>query len=220
MKKAVVGVISSLLFLTGTAVFAQIEKVYEVTRGMQELQAAVERSVAAHRVAMPSLQVQVPAGVTSLGRVSLQAALPINMMPALQNTLSQFRNTVVTPEVTSLNMQGDWQNTELWLLNQWVAKGGKGFYEGPDALAQDLDAFYKGFQAADTFEEYESVLGEVVRFYPLPVSGILYRPSGFNRPIILSSDEYFVIYNPATKAGQVAHQNFSLLKMLYKPLEK
>ncbi len=219
MKKIVVSLVGILLFLTSNFAFAQIDKVYKGARSVQELNNVVERAVVSQLHIEPVWHVRIPAGITHENWATLKASVPANMpVESLRINLSEFRQTVAAKEVSSLNMRGDRQDIDGWLLEQW-AFSGKGFYEDDGALAQDLDAFYTNFQSEKSFARYQSTLGEEVRFYPLPVNGILYKPVGHDAPLLLDSNHYFIIYNVATKTGQVAPQNSPMLKFLFSPLK-
>ncbi|MBO5911394.1 MAG: hypothetical protein J6Q05_04295, partial [Elusimicrobiaceae bacterium] len=75
---------------------------------------------------------------------------------------------------------------------------GKAFYETQAQLARDLDTFYQG-QA----EVYVGPDGREVKLYALPVDGILYQPVGYKKPVVLNSNEYFVVYDVTAKTGKI-----------------
>lgn len=221
MKKITVSLMGILLFLTGNLAFSQIDKMYKGVRQLEKLDNVVERAVRSQMPIVPVWHVRIPAGITPENWVTLKASIPVNMsVKSLRSDLNQFRQTVAAAEVSSLNKRGDRQDIDTWVLEQWSFSGGKGFYSDENALASDLDAFYAQYEAAESFTQYVSEIGEVVRFYPLPVNGILYKSMGYGEPILLDANHFLIIYNPATKTGQLAPQNSPMLEFLFKPIKK
>ncbi len=75
---------------------------------------------------------------------------------------------------------------------------GKAFYDDQSVLARDLDTYYAG--------EGASVIApgaKAAKLYALPANNILYKPAGYSVPIVLTAEEYFVVYYPETKTGQI-----------------
>lgn len=96
------------------------------------------------------------------------------------------------------------------VVSEWNCLG-KTFYEDQATLARDLDTFYRG--KADVLKGPD---GREVKLYALPVDGILYKPSEYSVPVVLNSQEYFVIYDVAAKTGKIA-ENIPAVYNLYTP---
>ena len=87
------------------------------------------------------------------------------------------------------------------LANEWIQRPGQNvgagvFYDNQAQLARDLNEFYGGSGSA------VEVGGKLLKLYALPIDKILYKPAGRNIQVI-TSEEYFVVYDPAAKTGQL-----------------
>lgn len=89
---------------------------------------------------------------------------------------------------------------------------GKAFYEDQSSLAQDLNTFYEGAGITVTAPG-----GEIAKLYALPVDGILYKPSGYKDPVVLTAAEDFVVYYPRTKTGQLVQNKPEVLEIFNRP---
>ena len=58
--------------------------------------------------------------------------------------------------------------------------------------------------------------GREVKLYALPVDGILYKAPGYKVPVVLNSNEYFVIYDVKAQTGKIA-ENRPEIYNIFKP---
>ena len=222
MKKIVVGFIGIFLVVTGNLSAAPISnKTYKIVRSVQEINKAVERTLISQMHMKSVWHMRIPAGIIPENWVVLKASNPATMaVTSLRVGLDEFRGTVAAEAVAEANNRGDYQSVDNWVLEQWAFFQGKGFYEDDNVLAQDLHAFYETFQASEKFAQYATLRGEIVRFYPLPVNGVLYREAGYTTPMVLDANRFFIVYNLTTQTGQLAPQHSPMLKVLFQPIAK
>lgn len=202
MRKIVVLGVSSFLFLTGNHAFAQFKQLARSAQNMKRLQSFTARG-AADTLLKSNWRVKVPTHVVPTGEISvLPVRFPKQITPV----------TVVLIDKLFTNCSVSLTNSQaITTIGNHLARAkglqfalgenpvGKAFYENQSELARDLDRFYEGKS-----EEKIGPDGHVVKFYPLPVDGILYKPVGYQVPVVLSPENYFVIYDVQTKTGQIA----------------
>ncbi len=101
------------------------------------------------------------------------------------------------------------------LANEWIQRPGQNvgagvFYDNQAQLARDLNEFYGGSGSA------VKVGGKLLKLYALPIDKILYKPAGRNIQVI-TSEEYFVVYDPAAKTGQLVKKTPETLQLFSNP---
>ena len=200
MKKT--AILLLVLCLSGTSAFAQFGKnLVKAGVNARNLERIVAK--AGQHSTIGRAVVSVPTKVVSSGYVVLTVrAIPTEITPAN----ASFASLVHKIGDGSFASGKLLEERAGWVANEWGNVGphgapskGKGFYEDQTALAKDLDNFYHG-QA----EVMIGPDGREVKLYTLPVDGILYQPVGYITPLVLLSDEYFVIYDIASQTGKLA----------------
>lgn len=213
MKNSLYVLVCLLLALPA---MAQIKQIEEVAKAGQEIEriaatsasqaeivaAEVERAATARAAATRVLEARLIAAGADF---SVAAVRPVDM----PESVNQITASLVGKYRSLTNWSPDIPKDGI--VEQWINIGGKLRYTSQSELARDLDKFYegKGTEMTDPF-------GQTVKFYMLPVEGIIFEPLGYSEPHILKADRDFVVYNPARKGGQLA-QNTPVVFQFYKP---
>ncbi len=197
MQKTIASSLLAVLLLPAAPAFAQFKTPIKATVNQLRLTRAVanvDRGVSR----LGGHAWRVPAGLITGNRVPLTAATtnvrPDIDSPAFRNLLTYRDNALKK----LLFYGGRKENLNAWIVTHWDMAHGKAFYNDQTALAKDLDAFYKGAGTVRIAPD-----GHTVKIYALPVDGILYMPFGYSSPVLLTSNEYFVVYDPQTKTGKL-----------------
>lgn len=186
------------LLLVENVAFAQFKQLTKTAQNMKNLEAAVTR-----RIVEPAWQVQVPTRFVPGGQVRLSpVSFPYRITPVtvvfmdkiLANNHKPLTNIEVLSKVGNRLAREEGMR---FVLGEHAV--GKAFYEDQSELARDLDQFYEG-----KADEWVGPDGHVVKFYALPVDGILYKPVGYQVPVVLNPKDYFVIYDVQAHTGKIA----------------
>ncbi len=207
MKKPVLESVLAVLLVSSMPAFAQFKNPVKAAKNLANLDRVVAR--AAKKSYKRQIPTNLPSGVLIAGNAGLvRAQLPKTITPVNK---SYF--TFVRDWYNSHNWESDYQTLEnaSKLLKNLIKKSFQNSYTQQEQLAKDLDEFYKG--DADI---YKGPDGRQVKLYALPVDGILYKPVGYNVPVVLNSKDYFVIYDVAAQTGKIADNVPAVYKM-YKP---
>ena len=217
MKKPVLGSMLVVLLLSSVPAFAQFKNPVKAAKNLANLDRVVARVttkspiLSARALAYKSpVSAKLPLGVVIPENAGLvRAQLPKNITPVNK---SYF--TFVRDWYNSHNWESDYQtleNASKSLENLIKKSFPNASYTQQEQLAKDLDAFYKG-QA----KVYIGPDGRQVKLYALPVDGILYKPVGYEVPVVLNASEYFVIFDVESQTGKIA-DNIPEVYNLYKP---
>ena len=193
MNKKLLLVLLSVLFIPGINAFAQFKMVAESPRNLKNLERVVMRSIKGPAIGRPVV-----------------TGLPVSLVPGGSIGLLRVKMPkVITPVSSSyvryVNTLGGGRPSAV--PHNWVGLHGEHvLYNNPNQLARDLDAFYQGDAVV-----YEGLDGRKVKLYMLPVDGILYRslehalrdPFQPEVPLVLNSDEYFVVYDVKSQTGKI-----------------
>ncbi len=206
MQKIVVSSLVAVLLVPGTCAFAQFKDSAKAAKNLANLDRVVARATKGVVIGRPVVT-DLPPGLVrgnaiGLLRVKMPKAItPVNKSyVTFLNNKFQELSTFPTPE----SLAGI-------TANEWANNPKRVFYQDQSELARDLDKFYQG--KADIFIGPD---GREVKFYALPVDGILYKPVGYTDAVVLNSSEYFVIYDVAAKTGKIA-ENTPEVYNLFKP---
>lgn len=214
MRKILVLVVFGVLLLPGNAAFAQFGKNI-VKAGINARNLERFLTTAGKRSTIGRSVVRVPKHIAPGGAVALTVrSIPSEITPANASFVS-----VVQKLNEILPLTGKVLEERVgWVANAWGDIGphgqpskGKGFYEDQTALAKDLDNFYRGQSEVMIGPD-----GREVKLYTLPVDGILYQPVGYITPLVLLSDEYFVIYDVESQTGKLAENTPEVYGMFKK----
>ena len=204
MKKIAVSSLVIVLVVSGTHVFAQFKNLSQTAKNLTDKvavnQANLERVIS--RAAQPARLgypvVQVPAGVVTGNAVGVSwVKAPQAVTPVTQSYLKHLKQILIPNYTPKSNLEKAAKTATHEWMGQTNHQGA--FYTDQSQLARDLDAFYEG-----NAEVYVGPDGRKVKLYALPVDGILYRPVGYKDPVVLNSQEYFVIYDLSSHSGKIA----------------
>ena len=203
MHKTVVSSCVAVLLLAAPNAFAQFKNPAKAAKNLANLDRIV--TAAAQKGAQSGVVSWVPARFVPSGKVLLQPVqMPIVRTPVTASLLHKIPASANALHVKALASQ--------FIMGAYGEHGhGKAFYEDQTELARDLVAFYDG-----KLETRIGPDGHEVNLLALPVDGIVYKPVGYSAPVVLNSDEYFVIYNTQTGTGQIA-ENKPEVYNLFKP---
>ena len=217
MHKVVVFSLLSGLLLPGVPAFAQFKDPVKAAINLANLDRVVARASVGSCLDYPVIIAKlppkiVPGNAIGLQRVKMpQTITPVNQSYiALLNTFHKRYNAAssfVTPTMLA-----------PWAAKEWIGdqESTHVFYTDQITLARDLDAFYKGNAPL-----WVDSSGRRAKLYMLPVDGILYQPVGSSVPLVLTSDEYFVIYDINTQTGQLAENKpevYNLFRPVYEEI--
>lgn len=200
MKKTVVGTLVVAFMLSTTHAFAQFKGAALSAKNLKNLERVI--SNACHD-SKKVYTVNVPYGG---GKLRLTRAVVHEETPVTASLIRYRRN--------SIQLKWGKESTVLSASNQVLKTeypAGRGFYGGAKRLAKDLHAFYGGKGTVWVRRD-----GKEVKFYALPVDGILFQPEGYAKPLVLNSDEYFVIYDIKEQTGWLAENKPSVYEA-YRP---
>ena len=140
-----------------------------------------------------------PAGETLVHAVTIpsqanavNASLLYMAQEANQQAIRQHKAISKTKAVADYTLQR-WQDVTRQAAYP-------GFYENQAALAQDINAFYKGSGVA-----VQGANGQLLKLYELPVDGLVYQSGG--KPRVLRADETFVVYDVKQQTGQLVQKD-------------
>lgn len=200
MKRIFTSLVVAVLALSATNGFAQLVGAAKSAKNIANLNKAIERAVtpAFGRPVLTGL----PAGMVpgnSIGLVSVK--MPKTVTPVTHSYV-QYLRTLGAKRPVDL------------IPHTWMGpKGEHVLYTDQNELARDLNKFYQG--QADV---YQSPGGHPVKLYALPVDGLLYYQTGYEVPLVLSVDEYFVVFDVVTKTGRIV-ENTPQVYTLYKRIK-
>ena len=191
MKKMIVSSLLAVLLVPGTQVFAQFKSPMKAAKNWDNLRRIVVNAV--HNPKAPRIISWVPARFVKGEKIGTSVVqVPQKITPVTRSMLIKAGKSADAKHMQLLANQ--------FLLGTPGEHGyGKVFYEDQSELARDLNEFYHG-----NADVYEGPDGRKVKFYMLPVDGILYKPLGYKTPVVLNSNEYFVIYDTQTGTGTIA----------------
>ena len=216
MKKSVIGSMLVVLLLSSVSAFAQFKNPAKAAKNLANLDRVVARATKQPNLSARVLtykspvSAKLPLGVVTPGNAGLvRAQLPKTITPVNKSYFTFARDWY-----NSHNWESDYQtleNASKSLENLIKKSFPNASYTQQEQLAKDLDVFYKG-QA----KVYIGPDGRQVKLYALPADGILYKPVGYEVPVALNSNEYFVIFDVASQTGKIA-DNIPAVYNLYKP---
>lgn len=196
MKKIAVSSLVIVLVVSGTHVFAQFKNPAKATKNLTHLERVIARAAQPARLGYPV--VQLPAGVVTGNAVGLSWVKAPQAVTPVTQSYNKHLKQILAPSYT---VKIDLEIAAKTAIHEWMGQtNNQGvFYTDQSQLARDLDAFYEG-----NAETYIGPDGREVKLYALPVNGILYQPAGYAQPMVLNSNEYFVIYDVASRSGKIA----------------
>ena len=194
MKKRVISSLVAVLLLCTVPAFAQFRNMAEGAKNLANLDIALTRATQRAVIGRPVVN-HLPLGIAPNAVGLLRVKMPKVVTP-VNHSYVQYVNRVGV------------ENLKL-IPHDWVGpKGEHVLYDNQTQLARDLDAFYNG--EADI---YVGPDGHSVKLYALPVDGLLYKPQGYEVPLVLNSNEYFVVYDLETQTGIIAQNTPQVYKM-------
>ena len=201
-KLIVVSCLLVLVVCSSNPAFAQFVKktLKEASKSLSTAAntSKLERTIT-QTIKIPVRQNGLPVG----SEVMLTVHKPITQLNKVNASLLNRAGhiSIIRPDLTDIEINE-------YIAMEWAyVKGknpnptGKGYYTDQATLARDLNALYEGEAVV-----VESPTG-LVKLYELPVDGIWYKPAGYKKPIKLSSDEYFVIYDMERQTGQLVNKS-------------
>ena len=203
MHKTVVSSCVAVLLLAAPNAFAQFKNPAKAAKNLANLDRVV--TAVAQKASRGEIVAWVPARFVPSGQVLLQPVqMPIVRTPVTASLLHKIPASANALHVKALSSQ--------FIMGAYGEHGyGKAFYEDQTELARDLVAFYDG-----KLETRIGPDGHEVNLLALPVDGLLYKPAGYKTPVVLNSQDYFVIYDTQTATGQIA-KNTPEVYNLFKP---
>ena len=192
----------TILAVPGACAFAQ----FTSTPARSALNARNIKQVLVRRLSEVSagFSVRVPTHVLKEGYVYLRpVTMPLSITPANRSLFSKAEANSHSYPLRSLAID--------FVSRPVKSELDRAFYEDQSTLARDLNAFYEGKSPI-----YRGLDGHVVQLYALPVDGLLYKPVGYQVPVVLNSNDYFVIYDVKNKTGHIA-DNTPEVYNLFKP---
>lgn len=201
MQKIIVSSLVIILFMLSTHAFAQFKNPIKTTKNLMNLERVVVRATKPSAVGRQI--VRVPNAIIKNNQVALTSVdFPIRTISVSNNcNRLKFENW-------KLNSY----NKLLQMPYKWISAGGKAFYTSQTQLVRDLHAFYSSNTQIRIGPD-----GREIKLYALPVDGILYKPVGYSKPVVLNSQDYLVIYDVASNTGQIA-ENTPEVYNLFEPL--
>lgn len=201
MPKNYVLAVCALLLLPAAA-FAQFKNLPKASRTAKNLSAAVERKTL-QQISKPTLiQSFVPKEFAPQQSINVTGAVrPLQATAVNAGFLYMLKHN---PGVPAHEVGG-----RFLLGHAGEPPAGKAYYTSQTELAQNLNTFYKGQGVVKQGPD-----GRNVKLYALPVDGILYKPVGYSRPVVLKAEDYFVIYNMEEKTGQLV-ENTPQMRQLF-----
>ncbi len=203
MKKTVIGILFIASILSATNAFAQFKNPVKTVKNLMNLERVVSRAA---KHPMDSRQIiKVPAGIIENNKVALTTPVlnrAARYTPVMAS-LVKYINSLAAVRAKTIDGYS-------FLPSFWVMKGGQALYRDQASLTDDLKKFY------EDVDSYVSADGREVKLYALPVDGILYKPAGYNKPVVLNAQDYFVIYDVASQTGKIA-ENRPEIYNVFKP---
>lgn len=201
MPKNYVLAVCALLLLPAGA-FAQFKNLPKASRTAKNVSSAVER-MTSKRMNQPTvIQSFVPKEFAARRSIAVTGAVrPQQANAANAGFLYMLK---ANPGVPAHEVGG-----RFLLGHAGEPPAGKAYYSSQSELAQNLNTFYQGRGVVRQGPD-----GRNVKLYSLPVDGILYKPVGYSRPVKLSSEDFFVIYDMEHKTGQLV-SNTEQMRQLF-----
>lgn len=192
MKRITVGAAVVMLAFSGTVSFAQIRDFVNSAKNLRNLAQVIANARSNSR---KITVVGVPTSVVRSGIIGLKnAPTPSEYTPVTASLINYRRRPVF-----KFNVWG--KIFPVYEGNRVVGREhivGRGFYRSATALANDLHLFYGGKGAV-----WMGRKGNKVKFYAMPMNGILFQPEGWSKPLVLNSEDYFVTYDIETQQGRI-----------------
>ncbi len=216
MKRSIVGTLVVAFILSGTQAFAQFKLSPKSAKNLANLERVVARAAhppvsgrpVANRLpegwvsgnAMALLRVKMPKTITPANKS--YATLLNRQFMELKSTMAGKSGMVRFGEKSYMNVPAFQDISTPANLANIVADGwtwfGSPIYEDANLLAKNLNEFYDG--NADVLIGPD---GREAKLYTLPVDGTLYKPAGESTPLVLNSNEYFVVYDVQNQTGKI-----------------
>ncbi len=216
MKRSIVGTLVVAFILSGTQAFAQFKLSPKSAKNLANLERVIARAahppVSGRPVAnglpdgwvsgnaMALLRVKMPKTITPANKS--YATLLNRQFMELKSTVAGKAGMVRFGEGSYLNVPASQEISTPASLANIVADGwtwfGSPIYEDANLLAKNLNEFYDG--NADVLIGPD---GREAKLYTLPIDGILYKPTGESTPLVLNSNEYFVVYDVQSQTGKI-----------------
>lgn len=204
MRNAYIVGLLAVLMVPGTSAFAQFRQLAKRAANFQKLETSVKRAALNQVKGKPVISAWVPKTFVAGEQVGLTGvALPSQVNIA---TVSFFYKNSEFPHLSAPEV-----GAQFLVGSHGMPPAGKAFYEDQSELAQHLDTFYEGRGVTS------SVGNRTVKLYSLPVDGILYKPAGYQEPVVLNSDEYFVVYDIDSHAGKLVENTPENLEFYNRP---
>ena len=206
MQKITTGSLAAILLIPATLSFAQFKSPEKVAKNLRNLETVLNR--ATQQAVRGRPVVPVKPGIVPGDKVGLlRVKMPTKITPVSKSYATLLQQIAA---VKASAFYATEQHVAPLVAHEWARNKNRVLYEDQNRLARDLDSFYQG--NADTYVGG----GWEYKLYMLPVDGILYKPAGYEYPVVLNSREYFVIYHVKTKTGQIA-KNIPTVHNLFQP---
>lgn len=209
MKKPVLGSMLVVLLLSSVPAFAQFKNPVKAAKNLANLDRVVARAAKTPAIGRPVVT-NLPPGLVRGNAIGLlRVKMPKTVTPVNKSYVTFLQNSVAGEGRFANGTVKDYAEI---VATEWVFTPQHVFYEDQAQLARDLDEWYHG--KADIRISPD---GREVKLYALPVDGIVYKPVGYEVPVVLNSNEYFVIFDVESQTGKIA-DNIPAVYNLYKPV--
>lgn len=206
MNAKMVACLVVLFCMPGAQAFAQFKNAAQSAKNIANLERVVTRATHKAVVGRP-IVTNLPQGLVRGSAVALSR---VEAPKVITSVTKSYATLLSDRRAGSLDNERNKEVTQS-LANEWAANSKRVFYEDQTQLAHDLNEFYKG--KADMLIGPD---GHTVKLYALAANGILYKPVGYQVPLVLNADEYFVVYDVKAKTGQIV-QNKPEIYGMYRP---